>query len=166
MVSMLRLMRITLSVLLVSYFQKRHTLSVNASALELAFITGFNEKTICGYKRDYFSNKGRFFDSVKGKYERLSLFNDEDISLEAFMWVQESAHKKGDASMAASFFQFVNDHLLPSSTQPPNYPSTITVLSATRWLHPLGIRPMSHKKGNTAMYEGHNLGRQRVEDGG
>ena len=48
---------------------------------------------------------------------RFSLFNDEDICLEASMWVQENAHKKGDANMtAASFCQFVNDHILPSHT--------------------------------------------------
>ena len=65
------------------------------------------------------------------------------------MWVQENAHKKGDANMsAASFFQFVNDHLLPSTTLPPNYPCTMTVLSETRWLPRPGFPPMSHKKGN------------------
>ena len=81
MISMPRLMRRTLSVLLMSYSQKRNTLSVNSSALESAFITGF--KTIGGYKSDYFSNRGRFSDSVKEKYESFSLFNDEDIHLEA-----------------------------------------------------------------------------------
>ena len=46
MISMPRLMRKTLSVLFMSYFQKRYKLSVNASVLDSAFITGFNEKTI------------------------------------------------------------------------------------------------------------------------
>ena len=53
-------------------------------------------------KSDYFSNKGRFSDSVKGKYERFSLFNDEHVLLEASMLVLESAHKKDDANMTAA----------------------------------------------------------------
>ena len=122
-ISMPRLKRKPFSVLVMSYLQKRHKLSVNVSALESAFITGFNEKTIRGYKKDYLSNKGRFSESVKGKYERFSLFSNEDVHLEVSMWVQENAHKKGDTNMtAASLSQFVNDHLLPSSTLPPNYP--------------------------------------------
>ena len=81
-----------------------------------------------------------FSDSVKENYERFSLFNDEEIHLEASMWVQEKAYQKGDANMtAASLFQFVYDHLLPTSTLPPNYPSIITVQSRTCWLHRLGV---------------------------
>ena len=45
MIRMPRLMRRTLSVLLMSYLEKRHKLSVDTNALESAFITGFNEKT-------------------------------------------------------------------------------------------------------------------------
>ena len=74
-----------------SYFQKKHKLSVNASAPESAFITGFNEKTISDYKRDYFLNKEMFLDSVKEKYARFSLFSDEDIRLEVSMWVRCSS---------------------------------------------------------------------------
>ena len=87
-------MRKTLSILLMSYFQKRHTFSVNASALESTFITGFNRKTISGYKSDYFSKKVNL-GLVKEKYERFYLFNDEDIRLEDSMWVQENVHRKG-----------------------------------------------------------------------
>ena len=109
-----------------SYFQKRDKLSVNASALESAFITGFNENPLRGYKREYFSNKERFSDSVKGKYEMFSLFKDEDIRLEASMWVWGNAHKKSGANMtAASFCQFVNDTFCHLPHLSPNYPHTI-----------------------------------------
>ena len=46
------------------------------SALEAAFITGFNEKTVRAFKNDYFLNKGKFSDSTNGKYERFCLFNN------------------------------------------------------------------------------------------
>lgn len=155
MVSLPRLVRKTLAVLLMCYFQTRQKKTVHASALEAAFITGFNEKTIRNvYKPDYFTNKGHFSESSRGKYNRVSLLNDETLRLEASMWVRENAYKKGAANMtAASFCAWVNDELLPSTTLPPSYPRFIGLRTATRWLHRLGFRPMSHKKG--AYVDGH-----------
>jgi len=54
---------------------------------------------------------------------------------------------------AKSFCQWVNDQLLPSHDLPPNLPRAISVRTATRWLHQLGYRPQSHKKG--AYVDGH-----------
>lgn len=48
---------------------------------------------------------------------------------------------------AHSFCVWVNDHLLPNSDLPSHYPHSISVRSARRWLHHLGFRPVSHKKG-------------------
>ena len=91
---------------------------------------------------------------MRGRYERFCLFNDENIKLEASMWVRQNAHKKGAANMtASSFCEWVNNDLLPSSTLPPYFPRAISVRTATRWLHRLGYRPMSHKKG--AYVDGH-----------
>ena len=70
------------------------------------------------------------------------------------MWVRQNAHKKGAANMtAASFCEWVNNDLLPSSTLPPYFPHAISVRTATRWLHRLGFRPRSHRKG--AYVDGH-----------
>ena len=64
------------------------------------------------------------------------------------MWIREHAVRKGAPNLVArEFCQWVNNELLPSSNLPPNLPRTITVRTATRWLHRLGFRPMSHKKG-------------------
>ena len=54
---------------------------------------------------------------------------------------------------AASFCQWVNTELLPSTTLPANYPRSISLRTATRWLHRLGFRPLGHKKG--AYVDGH-----------
>ena len=154
MVSLPSLTRKTLSVSLMHYFQTRQGMNVKDSAQEAAYITGFNEKTIRSFRLDFLSHKGHSSDSSRGKYERFCLFNDEGIRLEASMWVRQNAHKKGAANMtAASFCEWVNNELLPSSTLPPFFPRTITVRTATRWLHKLGFQPMSHKKG--AYVDGH-----------
>ena len=69
--------RKTLSVSLMHYFQTRQKLNVKDSALEAAYFTGFNEKTIRTYRDDFFKNGGKFSDSKQGKYKRWCLFNDE-----------------------------------------------------------------------------------------
>ena len=154
MVSLPTLARKTLSVSLMHYFQTRCGMNVKDSAQEAACITGFNEKTIRTYRTDFFANKGRFTDSTRGRYERFCLFNDESIRLEVSMWVRQNAHKKGAANMtASSFCEWVNNDLLPSSTLPPYFPRAISVRTATRWLHRLGFRLTSHKKG--AYVDGH-----------
>ncbi len=50
-------------------------------------------------------------------------------------------------SAAADFCEFVNSTLLPSHSLPPYFPCSISIHTAIRWLHHLGFRPMSHKKG-------------------
>ena len=64
------------------------------------------------------------------------------------------AVRKGEANMTAgSFCGWVNNELLPSSSLPPSFPRSIGLRTATRWLHRLGYRPQSHKKG--AYVDGH-----------
>lgn len=143
-----------LSVMLCVTLQKRFKMTATASALEAAWISGFNEKTVRGYRKDFFDNKGSFKEEKRGKYKRLSLFNDENLRLKAAMWVRENAVRKGEANMTArSFCQWINNDLLPSSNLPANFPRSICVRTATKWLHRLGYRPQSHKKG--AYVDGH-----------
>lgn len=93
-------------------------------------------------------NKGRFREEKRGKYKRLSLFNDEELRLQASMWVRENVVNESGPNMTArSFCQWDNETLLPSSNLPAFFPRSITVITATRWLHRLGYRPKSHKKG-------------------
>ena len=117
-------------------------------------MTGFNEKTVRGYRDDFLANHGTLKDERRGKHKKVCLFNDETLRLEAAMWVREHAVRKGEANMtASSFCSWVNNDLLPSNNLPPNFPRTIGVKTATRWLHRLGYRPTSHKKG--AYVDGH-----------
>ena len=153
-VSLPLLERKTLSVLLMHSFRTRQKMSVSDAAREAASISGYNERTVRRYTKEFFDNRGRFPDSRQGKYERRCLFNDEDLRLEAAMWVRENAYKKGEGNATAqSFCECVNNCLLPSHNLPPELPRHISVRTATRWLIRLGFRPTSHKKG--AFVDGH-----------
>ena len=100
------------------------------------------------YRKVFFENEGQFKETRQGKYRRNCLLKDENLRLEAAIWVREHACKKGEANMTAKLFcQWVNEELLPSHNLPPNLPRSISVRTATRWLHQLGYRPLSHKKG-------------------
>ena len=154
MVSLPSVQRKTLGVLLMHSFQRRQKMNVRDSAVEAGSIIGYNEKTVRKHSKEFFENHGKFPETKQGKYKRHCLLNDEDLRLEASMWVRENAYKKGDANLTAqSFCIWVNDHLLPSHNLPPELPRSIALRTATRWLRRLGFRPISHKKG--AYVDGH-----------
>ena len=55
---------------------------------------------------------------------------------------------KGEPNMTAqSFCDWINSDLLVSSHLPLFFPREISLRTATRWLHHLGFKPVSHKKG-------------------
>ena len=129
-------------------------MSVYDAAQEAASVTGYNERTVRRYWKQYFDNRGKFPESRQGKHVRQCLFSDEALRLEAAMWVRENSYRKGEANATArSFCEWVNNHLLPSHNLPPELPRSISVRTATRWLRRLGFRPTSHKKG--AFVDGH-----------
>ena len=143
-----------LAVLLAETLPKRMKIKSTQAALESAWITGFNEKTVRNYKKEFFERGGKFRGEARGKYKRHCLFNEESLRLQASMWIRENAVKKGAPNLVArTFCQWVSNEFLPSSDLPPHLPRSITVRTATRWLHLLGFRPTSHKKG--AYVDGH-----------
>ena len=134
-----------LAVMLRETLQKRTNIK---SALEAAWITGFNEKTIRGYRKEFFENHGTFRDESRGKYKRFCLFNEETLRLQAAMWIRKNAVKERCSQPGRSRVLPVGEQrALPSTDLLPNLPRTITVRTATRWLHRLGFCPTSHKKG-------------------
>ena len=146
--------RKTLAVLLMQTFQVRQKMPIADAAQEAASISGFNERTVHRYRKEFFENKGRFPESRQGKHERQCLFNDETLRLKAAMWLRENSYGKGEGNATAqSFCEWVNNHLLPSHSLPPELPRFISVHTAVRWLSRLGFRPTSHKKG--AFVDGH-----------
>ena len=62
-------------------------------------------------------------------------------------WVRENAFKKGEPNMTSAMFcEYVNNHLLPNHHLVHQFPRTISLRTAVRWLHQLGFKPVSHKK--------------------
>ena len=61
------------------------------AAQEAASITGFNEKTVRLYRKEFIENQGQFKEIRQGKYRRNCLLRDENLGLEAAMWVREHA---------------------------------------------------------------------------
>ena len=143
-----------LAVSLYQTFMKRQKMKATDAAREAASFVGFNERTVRKYNDDFFTNRGQFPETKRGKYTWQCLLSNEILRLEAAMWVQENAYQKGAANMtAASFCQWVNEALLVQHNLDANLPRRISVRTATQWLHHLGLRPQSHKKG--AYVDGH-----------
>ena len=129
-------------------FQKRQKMSVMDAAQEAASITGFNERTVRAYAKEFNDNNCSFKETRQGKYERMCILNDEGLRERASEFVRANAFKKGEPNMTSvSFLKFVNNELLPSHHLSPHFPRMISLRTAIRWLHNLGFKPVSHKKG-------------------
>ena len=149
MVSLRSYNRKLLSVALLQAFKTRQGMLVMDVAKESALFTGFNEKTVRRYRKQFFDGKGRFENTKQAKYERHCLLNEEELRLDAAVWARENAYKKGEANMTVvKFCQWANDVLLSSHVLSSNMPRTISIRTANRWLHQLGFTPQSHKKGS------------------
>ena len=63
----------------------------------------------------------------------------------------QHAFVKGEPNMTAdSFRDWVNNTILSFSHLQPHFPSSISLRTAVHWLHYLGFKPVSHKKGRWA----------------
>ena len=118
------------------------------AAREAGSIVGYSDKTVRKLRTEFFANKGMLKEKKQGKYERVTVYRDEELGEKAAKWVRENAFAKGKPNMTAqSFCQWVNDDLLPSSNIPSHFPWRISLRTGIRWLHHLGFKPVSHRKG-------------------
>lgn len=101
MISLPAAQRKMLSVVLADLLSSRFKLKSTAAAFEAAWITGYNEKTVRRYSKEFYENKGCFTEEKRGKYMRHCLLNDENLRLEAAMYVREQGYKKGEANLNA-----------------------------------------------------------------
>ena len=98
--------------------------------------------------RNFFANNIQFKDTQQGKYERQCVLSDEDLRSRASQWVRENAFKKGKSNMTSPMFcEYVNNDLLLVHHLSQHFPRTISLYTAVHWLHQLGFKPVSHKKG-------------------
>ena len=64
------------------------------------------------------------------------------------IYVRENAFVKGSANLTSMLFcQWVNEHLLTNETLEPGCPQSISLETARHWLHELGFKVLSAKKG-------------------
>ena len=49
------------------------------AAREAASFVGVNEKTVRKYRKEFFSNQGRFLEDKRGKYTRQCHLNNKDL---------------------------------------------------------------------------------------
>lgn len=109
MVSLPSLDRKMLAVSLSQSFVQRQRMNLTEAVKETASFVGVNEKTVRKYRKEFFSNRGKFPETKRGKYTRECLLNNEDLRLEASMWVRENTYKKGATNMTAlAFCECVN----------------------------------------------------------
>ena len=120
-----------LAIALMENYKKRQGMNVKEAAQEAASFVGFHQTTIQKYRNDFFQNKGTFKERKQGKYERATVYHDENINSQARKWVRENAFNKGKPNMTAqSFCTYVNDFLLPFSFLPPKFPRQISLRTA------------------------------------
>ena len=137
-----------LSVTLMESFKTRQKMNVKDAAREAGSVVGFSDKTVRKYRNNFFANKGSLTPLKQGKYERHCVYHDEELNCKSAEWVRAHAFVKGEPNMTAqSFCDWINSDLLVSSHLPPFFPREISVRTAIRWLHHLGFKPVSHKKG-------------------
>lgn len=78
-VSLPSLQRKTLAVLLMHSFRTRQKMSITDAAREAGSISGYNERTVRKYSKQFFENRGKFPESRQGKYDRRRLYHPTDI---------------------------------------------------------------------------------------
>ena len=137
-----------LAVLLAESFRTRQGMGVLDASREAGSIVGYSEKTVRKLRKEFYENEGVLKERKKGKYERVTVYCDEELNKNAAKWVRENAFTKGKPNMTAlSFCQWVNEDLLPSSQLPPHFQWRILLRTAFCWLHHFGFKPVSHRKG-------------------
>ena len=122
----------------------------STEAAELAgLMIGSSNRTICERKAKFYENDGSIPNSAQGQYQRSEvLWKNEYLNRKVCMYVRDNGFNKGSANLTMhSFCEWVNEHLLSNETLKLGYPRKISVESARRWLHELGLEVLTAKKG-------------------
>ena len=72
-----------LAVALFVTYRRRQGMGVTQAAQEAGSVSGFNERTVRRYWKEWCNNGGSFDDSVQGKYQRDTIVADEELRRQA-----------------------------------------------------------------------------------
>jgi len=142
-----------IAIIMMGVLRIRFRLTDVAAATEASLIAGFNEKTIRKWRHEFYNGNGNLPKSESGNLNRPYVLNDENCRKKALSWLHSNAYKKEKYLTADIFAAWINTDLLPSADLPPDFPKSITLRTARRWLHSLGFLPTPYKKG--VYYDGH-----------
>ena len=136
-----------MSIILTDTFVEHFGLTKTSAAKESALLLGVNDKSVRIWRKDFYTNVSTFTKSKQGQHSCPYIL-DENLRRKAATWVRSNSSCKGQTNMtAAKFCDWVNIELLPNATILPGCLHQIKNRTAIKWLHDLGFRPQSHKKG-------------------
>ena len=78
-----------LALILMDIFRTRFCLTDVAAASEAGRIVGYSERSIRSWHTDFYSNKGEFEESLRGKHSRPYVLDDEICREKALSWLHE-----------------------------------------------------------------------------
>ena len=138
-----------LSLLLFELVRRGTSATVKNAAAAVSKVVHRDEKTIRVWRRDFWDNCGEFSEDARGRYDRTTIFYEEECRKKATAWARDHCCVKGQPNMTAvDFCHYTNADLLPNSCHPPGFPLRISVKTACRFLCDLGFQRMdSSKKG-------------------
>ena len=101
-----------------------------------------SDKIVRRWRTDLIANGGSFAESKQGQYQRTGvLWANEDFTKRTSEYVRGNAAAKGRPNLTTvEFCKWVNKSLLPNSTLEPGFPRQISVETARKWLHEMGLR--------------------------
>ena len=126
----------------------RFGLTKTGAAKEVGLLLGINDKTVRLWRKDFLIY-GDFNEDYRGTHKRYCVVMDEQYRDTSLQWIREHASVKGESNMVVfDFCNWVNGTLLPMVREHhPNIPPNVSMRTACRWLHKLGFKPSSTRKG-------------------
>ena len=107
-----------MALILMNTFRTRFGLTDVAAATEAGLVVAYNESGIWDRRKEFYDNEGEFYESLKGKYHRPYVLDDENCQKKALTWLHEKAYDKDQPCMTAySFAYWVFVTKQPSSSR-------------------------------------------------
>ena len=140
--------QISLSLLLHRILTTMYGASVSQSDANIASTFNVTERTIRNWRREFIENDSVITETLRGKYTRPTLWQNEELNAEATKYIRENASIPGKPNLTTQqFCDWVNTELLPNSELDSAIPRSIGLVTANTWMHELGFSIIEKSKG-------------------